>query len=80
MKNQYISDCCIVSDTNRTEKPFNTIPTDFMASELRRSALMATKYLIENSRKSQESIDEIDEKLCNITSNEMETSIPKVVY
>lgn len=50
-----ISDCCIVSDAERTGHRKNRfqlhrIPSNFMASELRRSALVATMDLIENSR------------------------------
>lgn len=80
-----ISDCCIVSDTERTEHPKNRfhlqrIPFDDLANELKWSALIATIDLIENSRKSQECIDETYEKLCNILSNEMETLIPEVEY
>lgn len=48
----------------------HSIPFDLMAIELRSSALIATVELIENSRKSQECIDEIYETLCDIISNE----------
>lgn len=53
-----------------------------MTSESRKSALIATKYLIENTIKSQVHvcIDEIYEKLCDIISNEMEGLISKVEY
>lgn len=73
-----ISDCCNVSDAIRTKHRKNRfqlhrIPSDFMQDfmTLRRSALIATVDLIENSRKSQECIDEIYEKECDIISNEM---------
>ena len=48
-----------------------------MTSELRRSALVATIDLIENSRNTQESIDGIYNNLCEIILNEMEMKIPK---
>lgn len=55
-----------------------------MTSESKKSALIATKYLIENTIKSQVHvcIDEIYEKLyvCDIISNEMEGLISKVEY
>ena len=78
-----LSECCLVSSTPKSEYcqnrfQFNRIPNDFMSSELRRSALIATIDLIENSRKTQESIDEIYEQLCEIIHNEMESKLPKV--
>lgn len=51
-----------------------------MASESGRSEFIATIDLIENSRKSQKCIDEIQEKLWDIISNEVETWFHKIVY
>ena len=48
-----------------------------MTSELRRSALVATIDLIENSINTQESIDGPSDNLCETILNEMEAKITK---
>ncbi|VDI60355.1 Hypothetical predicted protein [Mytilus galloprovincialis] len=56
------------------------IPLDFMASDIRRSALFEVIETIERCRETQDNVDKIYDNLCTVILTEMNEKIPKTGY
>ena len=75
--NREQNDTTYAHHTPRVKYKLNKIPVNFMDRELARLALLQVIDKIENTRETQQSIDNIYENLCDTILNEMNHSIPK---